>query len=178
VRQRHPDPQGVGGGRVDHDDLHLLAEGGVLLGEPALHAASGAAGGQAEQQPPTGRVGVDEAGQPRVRPSPPRGQPQPPDAAGPGFVDAKNRRRRRGGQPLRGGGDQRPVSGVPGDAVLGSDLRHRPVRPPIAAARCSRSLVVSRDRGGIATVRSRNERRGHEEGRHSRRRLRHHSSTR
>ncbi len=50
--------------------------------------------------------------------------------------------------------------------------------PAITAARCSRSLVVSRDRGGITTVRSRNERRGHAAGRHTRRRLRHHSSTR
>jgi len=48
--------------------------------------------------------------------------------------------------------------------------------PAIALAKCSRSLAVSRDRGGIAAVHSKNERRGHEAGRQTSRR--HHSSTR
>jgi len=50
--------------------------------------------------------------------------------------------------------------------------------PAIALAKCSRSLAVSRDRGGIAAVRSRKEHRGHEAGWQTSRRLRHHSSTR
>jgi len=129
VRQRHPDPRGVGGGWVDHDRAHPGAELGGLLSQPALHAATGAPGSQPQQQPPASRVGVDEAGQPRVRASPPGRLAQPADAAGPGLIDPQHRRRRRLRQPAGRGGDQGAVSGVPGDPVLGGDLRHRSVRP-------------------------------------------------
>jgi len=50
--------------------------------------------------------------------------------------------------------------------------------PAIAVASLSRSRVVHRDRTLIASVRCTNDARGHRPSRQSRRRLRHHSSTR
>ena len=129
VRQRHPDPRRIRSRRVDHDRGHPGAELRGLLSQPALHAAPGPARSEAEQQSPTSRVGVDERREPRVRASPPGRLAQPADASGPGLIDAQHRRRCRCWQPPGRGDDQGPVGGVPVDAVLGSDLRHRPVRP-------------------------------------------------
>ncbi len=178
VRQRRADAGYVGRRRVDHHHLHRGPEGRGLLSEPALHTATGTAWCQAEQQPTAGWVGVDERGEPRVRPAPARRRLEPAHAAGPGLINTQHRCRSRLGQPPRGSRDQRPVGGAPVHVMLTRHVRHRPIRPGDASAICSRRRVVSRARCGIAVARSTNERRRQAVGRHTSRRLRHHSSTR
>jgi hypothetical protein len=99
---------------------------------PPSHACTHAPdrpGPRPRQRPPAGRVGVDERGEPRVRPRPAGRPGRPPHRPGPGPIEAQHRCRHRLGQPPRRGGDQRPVRDVPGHSVLGRHVGHRPVRP-------------------------------------------------
>ena len=73
---------------------------------------------------------------------------------------------------------KRLVGSVPGDMVLGGDLRHRPVRPGDRRSQVLTQPGREPRARWDAFVRSRHERRGQAAGRHTSRRFRHHSCTR
>jgi len=83
------------------------------------------------------RVEVDDRGHPRIAAPPHRCRPsglirlgqQPAHRPGAGLVDADPGGRLGLPETLRRGGHEEAVHGAPGDAVLGRDLRHGPVRP-------------------------------------------------
>jgi hypothetical protein len=126
-RQRGADAGGVGGGRVDHHQLDRRSERLGLLAEPGLHAAASPARRQPDQTARAIGGAVDEAGQPRVRPSPGDAVQPPAHGPEPSLINPQPGRRCRLGQPPVGGRDQGPMGCRPGHAVLPGHLRHRPV---------------------------------------------------
>ena len=74
------------------------------------------------------RVEVDDRGHPRIAAAPADLTEQPADATGPGLADADPARRDSGPEAVGSRGDQHPVHGPPGDAVVLADHAHRPVR--------------------------------------------------